>query len=242
VTLRNYTNDAPQLALTTAVNTSAVTLAVTSTAGYPAVPFTLTLERGTVNQEVTTCTSLTATTFTVTRATTPKSHAIGASVEHTSEAKDYSEANVHVNATALTDDPHPQYLREAAFTTKGQILVATGNGTFTPLTVGANNTVALADSAAASGVKWGTIVTASITDAAVTVAKVDTNVEKSLVRRLAAAPAGPLAGEMYFNTATSEWLGYIAAAWNKVPYGAGRITISTAAPTGGADRDIWFRY
>ena len=105
--LRNYTNNAPQLALTTAVNTSAVTLAVTSTAGYPAAPFTLTLERGTVNQEVTQCTALTGTTFTVVRDATPKAHAIGASVEHTSEARDYSEANVHVNQIDLGQRPAP---------------------------------------------------------------------------------------------------------------------------------------
>jgi len=40
------------------------------------------------------------------------------------------------------------------FTVKGQIGVATGSGTITTLTVGANDTVLTADSAEASGVKW----------------------------------------------------------------------------------------
>lgn len=240
--LRNYTNNAPQLALTTAVTTSSVTLAVTSTAGYPAAPFTLTMERGTVNQEVTTCTALTGTTFTVTRSTVPKAHAIGASVEHTSEAKDYSEANIHVNQIATADDPHPQYLKENAFVTKGQIVVATGPGTYVVLAIGANNSVAIADSTTASGWKWGSIAAASISDGAITIAKVDTNIEKSLVRRLAVNPVTPMTGEVFYNTALSDWYGYINAVWNKMPYGAGKITISTAAPSGGKDRDLWFRY
>jgi len=240
--LRNYTNNAPQLALTTAVNTSAVTLAVTSTAGYPAVPFTLTLERGTVNQEVTRCTASTGTTFTVTRATTPKAHAIGASVEHTSEAADYSEANIHVNATASPADPHPQYLKESAFATKGQILVATGAGTYAVLNIGADDRVPISDASTATGWKWGTITGAMIANDTIAITKVDSNVEKSLLQRLATAPASPSAGQIYYNTTSQDWKGYTGGVWNEMPYGAGKITISTAAPSGGEDRDLWFRY
>ena len=241
--LRNYTNNAPQLALTTAVNTSAVTLAVTSTAGYPAAPFTLTLERGTVNQEVTTCTSLTGTTFTVTRAATaPKAHAIGASVEHTSEAADYSEANTHVNQMTSASDPHPQYLKESGFTTKGQVLIATGAGTYAALGLGTNGYVTMADSATATGWKWAQISATTIADNTITVAKLDDNVERSLVRRLASNPASPQNGELIYNTTAGNWHGYIGSAWVKMPYNAGKINISTAAPSGGEDRDLWFRY
>ena len=45
-------------------------------------------------------------------------------------------------------------LTAAAFTAKGQILIATGSGTYTPLAVGTNNHVLTADSAQSSGVKW----------------------------------------------------------------------------------------
>jgi hypothetical protein len=237
--IREYTNDAPQLALTTAVNTSAVTLAVTSTAGYPAVPFTITLERGTVNQEVVLCTALTATTFTVTRASSPKAHAIGAAVEHTTEALDYREANDHTNN--VPTNPHPQYVLKTAFTTKGGILVADGNGSFVQLAVGANDRVLIADSAQASGTKWGQLGTNSFADLAVTQAKLADVVQRSLIRRQGTYPTTPSNGEEFFHTTDNAWYGFNTT-WFKRPWGAGKITISTSAPSGGADGDIWLRY
>jgi hypothetical protein len=44
-----------------------------------------------------------------------------------------------------------------ALTTKGDIIVATGSGTFVRQGVGANGTVLMADSVEADGVKWGTV-------------------------------------------------------------------------------------
>lgn len=44
-----------------------------------------------------------------------------------------------------------------AFTAKGQILVGTGNGTYTALPVGSDGQVLVADSTQASGVRWATI-------------------------------------------------------------------------------------
>lgn len=113
---RQYSNTAAPLSLTVAATTSSTTLTVSSTTGYPTAPFTLGLERGTANEEVVLCTALSATTFTVTRGyngTSGKAHAIGASVEHTVAAIDYDEANLHVNATLTSDDPHPQYVTAA---------------------------------------------------------------------------------------------------------------------------------
>jgi len=43
-----------------------------------------------------------------------------------------------------------------AMTTKGDLVPATGSGTFARLGVGANDTVLIADSTAATGLKWGT--------------------------------------------------------------------------------------
>jgi hypothetical protein len=48
-------------------------------------------------------------------------------------------------------------LLKNAFTAKGQILVGTGNGTYTALPVGADGQVLVADSTQASGVKWASI-------------------------------------------------------------------------------------
>ena len=237
--IRNYTNDAPQLALTTAINTAAVTLAVTSTAGYPDVPFTITLERGTVNQEVVLCTAKTATTFTVTRAASPKAHAIGAAVEHTTEALDYREANDHVNN--VPDDPHPQYVLKSAYAAKGGMLIATGAGTFSQLAVGTNDRVLVADSAQASGVKWAQLGSNSYADVSVTQAKLADSVQRSLIRRQGTYPTTPSDGEQFYNTTDGVWYGF-KSTWHKLPYGAGKITISSSAPSGGADGDLWFRY
>jgi hypothetical protein len=48
-------------------------------------------------------------------------------------------------------------LLKNAFTAKGQILVGTGNGTYTALPLGADGQVLVADSTQASGVKWANI-------------------------------------------------------------------------------------
>lgn len=46
---------------------------------------------------------------------------------------------------------------KSAFTVKGDVLVGTGAATYSALTVGANDTVLIADSAEATGVRWGTV-------------------------------------------------------------------------------------
>jgi hypothetical protein len=92
---RNYSNVAPPLPLSTGVNSSAVTLQVTSTTGYPTPPFILSVGRGTASEEVMLCTGKTSTTFTVTRGydgTSASAHAVGDMVEHTTAAIDYREA------------------------------------------------------------------------------------------------------------------------------------------------------
>lgn len=108
VSLRNYTNVAPPVTLTTTVNAAATALVTASTAGYPAVPFTLSLERGTVNEEVCLCTAKDATTFTVTRGydtTTAVGHTGGvAIIEHSVAAIDYREANVLASAMTTLGD------------------------------------------------------------------------------------------------------------------------------------------
>lgn len=236
---RNYVNGAPLLTLAVEVNASAVTLEVSSTSGFPTAPFVIALERGTVNEEVVLCTAKTSTTFTVTRGwdgTTGKAHAAGAAVEHTTAAIDYSEANTHINSTG---DVHTQYILKSAFAAKGQLIVATGSAAFTALAVGSDGTVPVASAAAASGIAWGTIGTAGITDAAVTEAKLSSGVQASIVQKLASSPT-VVEGRTYFNTGDSRWYGY-RGAWKKLTFGAGEISWGTAAPSGGTDGDIYFK-
>lgn len=102
--LRNYTNVSPQVNLTQAVTAAATTLPVGSTTGYPDVPFTLTIDRLTANEEVCLCTDKTATTFVVERGwdgTTARIHDVGIPVEHTVTAEDFRQANTHVEDTGM---------------------------------------------------------------------------------------------------------------------------------------------
>ena len=106
MTKRNYSNVATPLPLGVAVNDSATTLTVTSTTGYPAPPFILSIERGTSAEEVTLCTGKTSTIFTVTRGydgTTPSAHGLGAMIEHTVSAIEYREANLTPVTTTERD-------------------------------------------------------------------------------------------------------------------------------------------
>jgi microcystin-dependent protein len=107
---------------------------------FPSVPFTLGIERGTSNQEVVECTALSGSTgFVVTRGFDGSpivAHPQGSSVELTSAALDYAEANAFVNL----------------MTTKGDILVFTTQAA--RKAVGADGTALTADSTQASGLNW----------------------------------------------------------------------------------------
>lgn len=239
--LRNYINGAPLLTLGVAVSPTDVTLGVTSTAGYPATPFTGALERGTVNEEVVLVTGKTSNTFTVVRGwdgTTGKNHSIGAALEHTTAAVDYVELNAHLNDAV--SDLHPQYLLESQFSAKGRELIGTGAGTFGGLAVGANDTVRVADSAAATGQKWATLGAASIIDGVISEAKLTTSAQQSLIARQSGAPAA-VNGREYYDTSLGRPFVYIGT-WFKKTFGAGLISWGTGGPSGGVDGDIYFRY
>lgn len=238
---RNYINGAPLLTLTVAVNTTDVTLEVSSTAGFPAAPFTIALERGTTNEEVVLCTAKNANTFTVTRGwdgTTGKSHSIGAAIEHTTAAIDYVEANDHVNDTS--GDVHPQYILKSEFGAKGRILVGTGVGTFDDLPVGADGKMLVADSGQATGVSWADVPSFSIQAGSISESQLTSSTEQSLIARTGSAPTA-VQGRVYFNTSDNQWYGYNSG-WKKLPWNMGKVTVSTSAPSGGASGDVWFRY
>lgn len=243
--LRNFVNGAPLLTLSSSITNVSTTLTVSSTSGYPAAPFTIALERGTVNEEVVLCTALTATTFTVTRGwdgTTAKNHSAAAIVEHTTTAADYLDANAHVYDTSRND--HTQYLLKSAYTAKGSIMVATAAGTPANLAVGANDTVFMADTTQASGTKWSTIGSNSIASGAVVLAKLDTALQQSVVQKVTTGslPGSPVTGQVVATTDNNRLVAYLASAWQPVAHGVGRIYTSTGAPSGGADGDVWLKY
>ncbi|MFB3894921.1 MAG: hypothetical protein ACE14V_01310 [bacterium] len=62
----------------------------------------------------------------------------------------------HGALTGLTDDDHTQYVKDAEFTAKGDVLLGTGNGTFAKLSASDNGKVLTLDSTQATGCKWDT--------------------------------------------------------------------------------------
>lgn len=204
--LRNYINTALPVTLSVGVNASATSFQVPSTAGYPTAPFTLGIERGTANEEMSLCTGIPDSThFTVTRGydgTSGKSHSPGIAIEHCVSAGDYSDANSHIFDTTRND--HTQYLLRNILTTKGDIFASAAGG-IVRVAVGSDGTVLTADSTQAPGLRWGTI---------------------SLV------PSGTIAG-FAGSAAPSGWLLCDGSTVNRVTYAALFTAIGTGFNTGG---------
>lgn len=244
--LRNYIDGATLLTLSTGINSSTdVTLTVASTTGYPTAPFTIALERGTVNEEVVLCTGKAATTFTVTRGfdgTTIKAHVSGASIEHATTAADYRDANAHVYDT--TRDDHTQYTNKSLWAAKGTMLVASAASTPAALAVGANDTVPVADSTQSTGMRWATIAANQIAANAVTFAKLDTTTQQRIIQVVTSGtlPGSPAGGQEVYQSDIARWAGSASGTWYPMTFGVGRVFYSTGAPSGGTDGDLWLQY
>lgn len=100
---RYYSSTAQQTSLTATINTSATSIQVASTSGFPgSTPFTLSLDYGSISEELVDVTAIGGLTLTVTRAVdgTPASaHNAGAVVRHVSSARDFTESREHEVAT-----------------------------------------------------------------------------------------------------------------------------------------------
>jgi microcystin-dependent protein len=110
---RHYSNTAVPTSLTDAVDQNVTTLEVPTTSGFPAVPFTICLDRGSSDEEACLVTAKDSNSFTVTRGydgTTKFAHDVGSPVEHTTIAIDAEDANAHIYD--LNRDDHAQYLTE----------------------------------------------------------------------------------------------------------------------------------
>ena len=81
------------------------TMAVTAVSGWPSsFPYTLLVDKDTVNEEIVTVTARTGTTLTVTRGadcTSAVAHSAGANVQHGVSARDFDEPNAFVNGTGV---------------------------------------------------------------------------------------------------------------------------------------------
>jgi hypothetical protein len=72
---------------------------------------------------------------------------------------DVTDVHDHGSLAGLTDDDHTQYLKETDVAAKGDIYAATADNTVGVLTVGANDTILMADSGTATGLKWAAAAT-----------------------------------------------------------------------------------
>jgi hypothetical protein len=110
-TPRNYTNVTPTELVTT-ISSNTTDIEIVSSTGFPSVPFTIGIDRGTINQEVCLVTAVSGNYFTVIRGwdgAISVAHAVNAIVEMTSVAQDWNDANSHI--TNVTRDDHLNYLR-----------------------------------------------------------------------------------------------------------------------------------
>ena len=153
---RYYSSTAVATTLSGSINNSTTSVTVTALSGFPnTTPWTAIIDKDTASEEVVTVTAVAGTTLTVTRGvdgTSAVSHNAGAGFSHGVSARDFDEANSHVNDT--TTDVHSQYvLKSLISSSKGALITSTGSAV-DDLTVGTDGHVLTADSTQTLGIKW----------------------------------------------------------------------------------------
>jgi hypothetical protein len=100
---RYYSSTARKTTLVSPVTNSDTTLSVALVSGFPVnYPFTIVIDRDTIDEEVVECTAVSGSTLTVTRGvdgTTAVAHSVGAQVEHGVSARDFRESRQHEGAS-----------------------------------------------------------------------------------------------------------------------------------------------
>ena len=102
---RYYSSIAAQTTLSAGIDSSTSTVPVTAVSGWPAsFPYTLLIDKDTVNEEIVSVTGRTGVTLTVTRGVDGSSgiaHSAGANVQHGVSARDFDEPNDFINGTGV---------------------------------------------------------------------------------------------------------------------------------------------
>jgi len=171
-TRRAYTGGAASTTTSAAIASSGTTsFTITAYTGWPygADPFFVVVEPGTANEEKMLVVRSGSTDTTLSVYSTP-SVAANRGMDGTSAVAHSSGATIYPVFTALDADEANELA--STLTTKGDLL-AHNASTFTRLGVGANDTLLVADSSEATGIKWSTIDTGSFADGAVTTAKLE---------------------------------------------------------------------
>jgi hypothetical protein len=148
VTRRQYSGAAAQTTITSSLSTSATTISIAATTGWPStasVPFYVVISPGTASEEKCSAT-ISGSTLTLTRAqddTTAQTHSSGATIYPVFTADEADEAN----------------FLASRMTTRGDLLVMGSGPTVTRLGLGANGYVLKSDG---TDVVWGAVTTVDI--------------------------------------------------------------------------------
>jgi hypothetical protein len=104
VTYRYYSSTAASTTLSIGCNSSAATITVVSTTGFPtSYPYSLILDMGTASEEIVDVTGASGAVLNVTRgrdSTTGVDHAAGATVTHGTSARDFKDSRDHEAASS----------------------------------------------------------------------------------------------------------------------------------------------
>lgn len=104
---RYYSSTAARTTLSSGINSSATSITVASTSGFPgSFPYTLIIDQDLVTEEIVTVTAASGTTLTVTRGedgTAAVAHSASAPVNHGVSARDFDEANAFVNGGGIAN-------------------------------------------------------------------------------------------------------------------------------------------
>jgi hypothetical protein len=101
--VRNYSSVATATTLTENVSAAGTLLKVASTAGFPAVPYTLVVDPGQAAEEIVTVTSVSGLNLTVSRGQDGSpgvAHGLGATVRHMVTGRDLQEPQDHIAASS----------------------------------------------------------------------------------------------------------------------------------------------
>lgn len=100
---RNYSNIGSDAQLSALIGPADTSVTLTGVDGFPSPQFAAAIDPDTVDEEIVLVTGVAGATFTITRAfdgSTAKTHSAGAVLRHVAIAKDFQEANDHLNATS----------------------------------------------------------------------------------------------------------------------------------------------
>jgi hypothetical protein len=156
---RYYSAIAQDTTVNGSITNSQTSVVVSAVVGYPGqYPYILALDYNGASEELVKVTGASGTTLTIERGfngTTPVAHVTGAVVRHVITAQDLTDAQTHYDATGSA---HGGIVTKSTFTTKGDIIAATGSANPARVAVGSDGYVLTADSTATAGVKWSQVV------------------------------------------------------------------------------------